>query len=411
MNSLKKDKKSRDPSSFRRSAPQDYEITKEETFKIDTCPDCGSLLIKGYFIIRYIEDILLPYLDEKQNKIISPSKTVIKQMIEKGWCPKCRCWHTAKLPAHSPPVKNNEVLLGKNVKEYISYKTYMGNGTYQKIKDELFDLYNISLSDGEITQILDQTALKLAPEKERIKREIQEEKVKHIDETSGQRGGDKNYTWAMASAKTEKVVFEVGKNRGKGNAEELLGDNDDAVRVTDFYVSYKNIKGHQQPCWIHFIRKPKELAENANLSKNKRKFAAGIYNDLLPFYNRIRAITQTEFVLEHRMKLLPKLKKKLNKIISRIERKKNNPKKMDDFAKLAREYYDQLFTCIIYPDVPPDNNKAERKIRPLVIKRKLSFGTKSEKGDNTFSANATVLFSLWWQDRANFWPKFRELIA
>ena len=39
LNSLKKDKKSRDPSSFRRSAPQDYEITKEETFKIDTCPD------------------------------------------------------------------------------------------------------------------------------------------------------------------------------------------------------------------------------------------------------------------------------------------------------------------------------------------------------------------------------------
>ena len=84
---------------------------------------------------------------------------------------------------------------------------------------------------------------------------------------------------------------------------------------------------------------------------------------------------------------------------------------MDDFAKLAREYDDRLFTCIICPDVPPDNNKAERKIRPLVIKRKLSFGTKSEKGDNTFSANATVLFSLWWQDRANFWPKFRELMA
>lgn len=36
--------------------------------------------------------------------------------------------------------------------------------------------------------------------------------------------------------------------------------------------------------------------------------------------------------------------------------------------------------CVREPDVPMTNNKAERALRPLVIKRKLSFGSKTHRG-------------------------------
>jgi len=215
----------------------------------------------------------------------------------------------------------------------------------------------------------------------------------------------------MASVETNEVIFEVGKNRGKGNAEKLLGDNKDCIIITDFYAAYKNLPGKHQACWIHFIRKPKELAMNSNLPMDKRDFAASIYNDLIPIYEKVKSICQTKFDLKDREKHLPRLKAQLNKVIKRIDKHKDNPKKLTDFSKLAKAYINELFTCIMEDGVPCENNKAERVIRPLVIKRKLSFGTKSENGDNTFSINASVLFSIWYQNRTNFWPRFHELMA
>ncbi|MEI6498471.1 MAG: hypothetical protein WCO23_00740 [bacterium] len=186
LKTLTKEPVKRDKSSYRRSIPNNEEITKEEKYTINTCPECGSFLVKKQTTTRFIEDIFLPYFDELLKRTISPCKTVISQSIEKGYCPKCRCWHSSTSPGDSPPFRNNEVLLGPNIRKYIAYKTTITNSTYQKIKDELLDLYNIKLSDGEITEILEQTANKLGPEKARIKKRIQDEKAKHIDETSGQ---------------------------------------------------------------------------------------------------------------------------------------------------------------------------------------------------------------------------------
>ncbi len=74
------------------------------------------------------------------------------------------------------------------------------------------------------------------------------------------------------------------------------------------------------------------------------------------------------------------------------------------------DYRDRFFTCIKEKGVVPDNNKAERKIRGLVIKRKTSFGTKTEKGDKILEINYSVLMSAWWQDRKNFFTNFNEIM-
>ena len=48
--------------------------------------------------------------------------------------------------------------------------------------------------------------------------------------------------------------------------------------------------------------------------------------------------------------------------------------------KRLRTYRNDLLTCLMYDDVPPDNNHAERILRPAVIGRKLSFGNRSLHG-------------------------------
>ena len=65
-----------------------------------------------------------------------------------------------------------------------------------------------------------------------------------------------------------------------------------------------------------------------------------------------------------------------------------------DAARLGKRllrHADQLFTFLDYPDVPFENNFAERMIRPAVIIRKNSLCNRSEKG----AAVQAVLMSIY----------------
>ena len=66
-------------------------------------------------------------------------------------------------------------------------------------------------------------------------------------------------------------------------------------------------------------------------------------------------------------------------------------------GKLCRrmeKHIKELFVFVAEPDVPPDNNAAERSLRPLVVSRKISGGTRSEPGTDSKMALAS-LFGTW----------------
>jgi hypothetical protein len=57
-------------------------------------------------------------------------------------------------------------------------------------------------------------------------------------------------------------------------------------------------------------------------------------------------------------------------------------------------FLDELLTLVADPAVPADNNLAERRLRPLVIARKVSGGTRSAEGSRVRMALAS-LFATW----------------
>ncbi len=63
-------------------------------------------------------------------------------------------------------------------------------------------------------------------------------------------------------------------------------------------------------------------------------------------------------------------------------------------AKRLLRHQDELFQFVLAPDVPADNNLAERSIRPLVIMRKISGGSRSKEGTKTRLTLAS-LFHTW----------------
>ena len=60
-------------------------------------------------------------------------------------------------------------------------------------------------------------------------------------------------------------------------------------------------------------------------------------------------------------------------------------------AKRLLRHQDELFQFVLVPGLPADNNLAERSIRPLVIMRKISGGTRSAEGTKTRLTLASLL--------------------
>ena len=53
-----------------------------------------------------------------------------------------------------------------------------------------------------------------------------------------------------------------------------------------------------------------------------------------------------------------------------------------------------LLTALMYQNVPLTNNAAERSIRPAVVVRKISGGSRSNEGAETFAINFSIIQSI-----------------
>lgn len=73
---------------------------------------------------------------------------------------------------------------------------------------------------------------------------------------------------------------------------------------------------------------------------------------------------------------------------------------MQTLCKRVEKFLPELFVFVAVPGVPSHNNLAERRVRPLVVARKSSGGTRSPKGSETRMGLAR-LFGTWMAQRLN----------
>lgn len=379
--------KKRNPESYQRKKPNPAEITETKRHSIDQCPDCRTKLRRKRIVVFYEEDILLP---DKNTRL----KAVIEHRVEKGWCPQCKKWHTAI------PLPCKKALIGDKVKFYICYLSILIRLSYPQIINLLRDTCGFSISNGKIANILAEMSVKFRPEFERLKKSLQNGKGVHLDET----GWRKLYLWVMASIDTEEVLYLAGRNRGNRHIDELLGENFQGIRINDAYAAYKNKRGDCQQCLAHPHRKLKDLAESKTLSPATRKHCQTVYQEFSEIYGKVRACIAEPFDPIRRKQQKAELLKDFS---AWRKFRKKDPQKLHNIRQQFHDYETEWLTCLDYEGVPCDNNKAERMLRHFVIKRKISFGTKTEKTSENFSILASVLMTYWKKFEGNF---FQNLV-
>lgn len=378
----------RSPDSYHRPLPKNEDITTKELHPISRCNTCRHKLIRKTTISFYEEDIPLPI-----------RKIVTKHTVEKGYCPKCNR-HNVGLDLPSA-----KVILGKQTKIYVCYLSIILNLSFEKIKQILIDTYNLKISDGEISNILEKEATKLRPEYERLKKEIRSQPAVHYDETGWpvQEEIQGSFGWVMTRTDTSDTVFMLGQTRGKGVAEELKG-NSNHIGITDDYVSYRNLFKQHQLCWAHPLRKLRDLSISEQLNPEKRRYCLKIYQRFKKLFEEVEKLSLLP--IDQRKSHVQRL---MLKFLQIAKPRTDDPDKLLNVKKALIKNKRAYFTCLNHENIPLTNNKAERALRPLVIKRKISFGSKTQAGAEHTSILASVLLSLWWKKPDNFFRSYQEL--
>jgi len=392
---LSKQKKKRPKDSYQRIVPKGSEITKEINHSIDICPDCNTKLTNKKTIVFYIEDIELP--TDKENTL----KTVEKHIVEKGYCSKCGKYHSAIR------VPSTKVVIGKNARMYITYLAILLRSSYGQILKLFKDTYNFKLSEGEVSNILNSEAQSLRPEFERLKKGIRNQTGIHMDETSykvhtGELG---NHAWIMTGTDNEDVVFDIGKSRGRGVAKKLQG-NKKLIGISDDYNAYHKLFKAHQLCWAHPHRKLRDLASSDKLEDKTKEHCKSVYLEFKKLYNDLQEILDEDISVKKMKKLEAGLKKRLVKL---SQADKKDPDKLERIKKGLLRNQDKYFVCLHYKGIPLDNNKAERGLRHLILKRKISFGARTQKGADRLSVLMSVLLSLWNRNPDVFFQEYVKL--
>ncbi|HEY4483465.1 MAG TPA: IS66 family transposase [Candidatus Paceibacterota bacterium] len=364
--------------SYKRPIPKDKEVTETISHPIDLCI-CKTALTEKQTVIFFEEDIPMP-----------ATKIVRKHLVEKGYCPRCNKFTTAI------PLLNHKVMLGPNVQKYICYLSVSCRLSFSQIQKVLNDTCKFKVSEGEIVKVLTREAVKLRPLYEQLKTKIRGEPGVHLDETGWKLliGGDKSYSWVMSGVESGESVFLVGESRGKGNAEKLLGPDYQGFVVSDDYVAYKKLHKHQL-CWAHLLRHWRDLVRSGEITEGQRKQCKEEYRTLCLIFADLR---------ENRsMARYDEFAKRLAEL---AVIKPNDPMKLIRAKTTLRKNIPQYLTCLSDPRIPLTNNQAERSLRHLVLKRKISFGSLTKRTAENLAVLLSVIMSLKHRFQSNFFGEY-----
>jgi transposase len=387
----------RGSASYRRPLPPASAITSEVSVPLpEQCP-CGGRFGAVTIHERFEEDIPLPDL--------TPGYTahlVTKYVVERGVCLSCGKASSARELGGQP------VRLGTNIRLLVSHLTSVVGLSYAQITHVVLSLYGLHLTDGEIANLLTYQHEAWLPAYSRLQADIRSSPSVHVDETSWpvQALNRQGYAWVMAASGNQKSCFVLANSRGAPHAQKLLNGYT-GIRITDDYGVYRNpeLQGSQQLCWAHLYRVIRDLTYNENLPKEHEAYVRWWYGQLAAIYEDLRLYLTEPFELVVRATQAQELWQRVQALCSP---RSNDPKKLTNLkAQLTRAGQDKLFICLP-KDTPCDNNRAERDLRGLVLKRKRSFGSKTEKGAKALATILSICTTTW---RANPTGYFAALAA
>lgn len=255
------------------------------------------------------------------------------------------------------------------------------------------DLFGISMSVGAVSAMEARCSKALEPVHEEVKRVVEHAAVKYADATTWLREGSMKSLWTICSSRV--TLYEILEDGARKTIVPRFGAFigilvSDRASVFGFWAMKM-----RQICFAHRIRKFVAFSE--------RDGPAG------EFGTELLECTGLVFEYWHafksgvfsRAQLIEKMKPVQRHFEAVLERAdKSGVERVSGSCANMLAHRDALWNFVTHEGVDPTNNHAERELRPLVLWRRRSFGSKSDRGERFVVRVMTVAHTARKQGKA-----------
>lgn len=337
---------------------------------LTTCPDCHHSLLSSpalEMVKRQVFDIPPPKIE------------VTEHQAEIKYCACCNKTVTATFP----PDVRAPAQYGEDIRSWSVYYQYQHFIPEDRLQQLFSDLYGIQLATATLTRYNQIAFNVLAPFEKSILSQVKIAIVKNLDET-GFRVAGKTQWLHVASTKTA-TYYHVSPKR------KSLIDGLSGTVVHDHWKSYYNLFGVEHAlCNQHHLRELKALIEH-----EKEPWATGMRR-LLQVALRYRHSHGDNEIPIARVKRLTSIYDKIIKHgLAFHEAQAPLPCKSNRGRQPRRTGHNLLLRLLHYkqdvlrflhdPAIPFTNNDAERDLRMMKCKQKISGGFRTTQGAELFA--------------------------
>lgn len=369
--------------------------TRSEPHALERCPTCNYHLT-GVSIDYTRQVIELPPPQPVE---------VVEHQVIKRFCPCCKAWRSPTLDLSGQVLGQGRI--GVRVIALVAYLVTSLRVPIRRVQLYLRTLHQLTLSAGEITELLHQARRTLQPAIDDLKRQARASPILHGDETGWRENGQNGSIWAFSTPGEDAVrSYEYDHSRGQAVVKRILGGTFSGHLVSDFYCGYNAYAGKHQRCWVHLLRDLHDLKHQQASDADVLAWAEALgacYDTaqtwLVQHSNVTREEREAEYValgaITHRLGL---------------QYAKSYGHPCCALAKRLLRHEDALFQFVLIEGLSADNNLAERSVRPLVIIRKISGGSRSDEGTKTRMGLAS-LFETWAARHINPFEECYKLLS
>ena len=342
-------------------------VDRREEHRLECCPDCGGELQRcKHARTRTTEDFLKDMRAE-----------VVEHTIHRDYCPACKKHVEPVVPDALPKAE-----LGHRVVSLTGWLHYGLGLTISQVQELLRYQLQTAISPGGLAAAWARTADIFLPWYEQIGEDARTGAVLHADETGWRVNGITFWLWCFANR--DACYYMIDRSRGHLALEKFFIEAFDGTLVTDFWGPYNAVLAEGRQCCLAHLLRELEKVDLTNSGTQWQGFA-----------KQLRRLVRDGIRLRKRPDFTPdKYASRIGRIDARLEALADGEYADADADRLGArlsKYRHHLFTFLDKPEVPYDNNLAERMIRPAVILRKTCLGNRSEKG----AAVQAVLMSVY----------------
>ena len=404
---LKKYKNSNTPSSANKHIKLNTQGLKAKKFAKRGAPKGHN----GATLILPSADRIVPVLAQKcchcHSKNIEPTgytkeKKIIclikpKIIIKKFKQQEVRCLDCHKLTLANHNDIPEKGIYDKTIQSLVNYYKFKARLPHNLIVDVMNNIHDVPMTAPTSLEITRRASDKLEPLYQELEKEIKLTDVIQGDETSHSVNGVNHWIWVFCNHLIS--LFKFKKERGGNIVEKTLGKDFKGKLVSDGWATYtsytRNNKIVHQRCLAHLKREVKYECKKKH--PHLYKWCCDIY-----FMIKKGKKYKQE---KRRHDMYEKCKAELAMLISHMEAHQ-------DLRKIATKIKNggnNWLTCILHPELPMDNNEAERSLRPFVIIRKIIGCLRSKIGMKNYEIMMSLI-STWQKQGKNAFYSLQTLL-